>query len=137
MSLQSEGAYTLHHEFTPTKIEIDKSGVERVVEFINKRENVFSPHENVKNIVTGEKIDVTFQLNCIEVGEEEFKKFKKTCLKDKSMKLFATIKNVKILNSRDQGRQAKTPHLKKESLNLMKQVDIARLRGFSEARNLE
>ena len=61
-----------------------------MVEFMNKRKNVFSPHEDVKNIVTGEKNDVTLHLNCIEVGEEEYKKFKKTCLKDKSMKLYLT-----------------------------------------------
>ena len=102
-----EGAYTLHHEFTPKKIEIDKSGVERMVEFSNKRNNIFSPHEDVRNIVPGKKIDVSFHLNYIEVGEEEYKKFKKTCLKDNSTKLFDTIKNVKNLNCRDQRRHQK------------------------------
>ena len=125
-----EDTYTLHHEFTPTKIEIDKSGVERMVDLYNNRTNIFSLEKDVMNIVTGEKVDVTAYLTCIKVGEEEYKHFKKHRLEDKSVKLFDTIKNVTTLTTSDRKTQQKKPDLKKESLKFMRRLDIARLRGF-------
>jgi len=65
---------------------------------------------------------------CVEIGEEEYRKFKIEQLEDKSVKLFDKITNVKPGD--DSEKRIKCTDIKKETIEFMRHIDIARMRNY-------
>ena len=70
----------------------------------------------------------SFFLNCFSEGKVAYEKLKKKRLEIKSTKLFDTIP--KSRSSFKNGKPWKAPDIKEETVNFLRTVDYARIRGF-------
>ena len=130
-SLNSDDEYS-HHEFSQSITEVDKTAVDVMIKYISEHCNPFDAFEILpKNLVTGEQLKKeksSHHLKCVEIGEEEHRKFKAERLEDKSVKLFDKITNVKLGN--DSKKIIKCADIKKETIEFMQHIDIARMRNY-------
>lgn len=93
--LNDDNEYSLHHEFSGATTEADERCVKQIVEYMMQRGNHFEiSNDYLQNIVTGIHLEITtseFLLNCINIGEDAYAKFRKSRLDEKSTKLFEVI----------------------------------------------
>ena len=133
--LEAEDQYSLHHEFSRLTTEKERAAVEKMISYINERGNPFDISVILtKSLTSGEQLDdelVAFKTNCVTKGEEEYQTFKDERLKKKIVKLFDPIKKVKMKsrNNSSQTRQKPTD-VKKETIQFMRNIDIARTRDY-------
>ena len=92
-SLNDEGEYTLHHEFSQSLIEADEECVVQIGNYIAERNDPFDTSSVTKltNLVTGKEMDEetsSFLLSCVKTGEDNYNRFREARLIDKKEKLF-------------------------------------------------
>ena len=94
--LRDDDEYSFHHEFSNSITDTDRNAVGQMIHYIKGHGNPFNVSKNeVKNLVSGENLDlelVYFLMNCIDLGESEYKKFKD---EKKTTKLFDPIAKMK------------------------------------------
>ena len=76
-SLNYEGEYILHHEFSQSLIEADEECVVQIGNYIAERNNPFDTSSGTKltNLVTGKEMDEetsSFLLACVKTGEDNY-----------------------------------------------------------------
>ena len=78
--LRDDDEYSLHHEFPYSITDTDRNAVEQMIQYIKGHGNPFDvPKNEVNNLVTGENVDLEladFLMNCIDLGESDYTKFK-------------------------------------------------------------
>ena len=99
-SLNDEGEYTLHHEFSRSLIEADEECMVQIGNYIAERNNPFDTSSVTKltNLVTGKEMDEktsSFLLACVKTGEDNYNRFREARLIDKKEKLFDPITKVR------------------------------------------
>ena len=130
--INNEDEYSLHHEFSEQRTEVDKRCINQLASYVQERGNPFDVKEDaIKNLVTGTTLSdeaTSFFLNCFTKGKENYDKFRKKRLQDKETKLFDTIPKTRLTTRK--GKIWKAPDVKKETINFLRIVDYSRLREF-------
>ena len=87
-----------------------------------------------RNIVFGEKMDdelVEFKTNCLVTGEKECQKFKDKRLEKKVIKLSGPITKLKVKSCSSLTQRYQKPQdIKKRMVQLMRNIDIIRMRDY-------
>ena len=123
--------YSLHHEFSTITTTKDEQSVQTVCDFFRKRGDIFAG-ENLTNFVTGEVLDAStkaFFLGCIDRGDKLYNDFRDTRIVKKTSALLDRISKAGIPKAKS-GNQTSIDK-KKETMDLLRIVDIARARCFS------
>ena len=124
---------TIHRttSFLKQRTKTDLSCVKQLVAFVNERGNPIDGRKIlIKNLVTGaifNKKSSPFNLNCFSERNVAYEKFRKERLEIKSTKLFDTIP--KCRSSFKKGKPRKAPDINEDTVNFLRTVDYARLRG--------
>ena len=128
-----ENQYTIHHEFSEGRMEDDTSAVNSIKKHIEDRSNPFTDTQEFPiSFSTGKKLEKKLVGNLIEnvkIGEEEYVKFKRDRLENKSVKLLDRISNVKM-TAKPTITHIKMPDIRKETTMFLRIVEIARMRSF-------
>ena len=132
-SLNDEGEYTLHHEFSQSLIEADEECVVQIGNYIAERNNPFDTSSVTKltNLVTGKEMDeeTSFLLACVKAGEDNYNRFREARLIDKKEKLFDPI--TKVRKMRKNSATTKKADVKKETISAIRNIDYSRERNYS------
>ena len=125
----AQDEYSTHHEFSNSTAS-EESNIQAICHFLSQRGDKCDEGD-LQNIVTGEILNNAtkqFLLGCLERGDKLFHDYRnnRTVLKNKM--LFDCISKEVIKKVISQNQQAKDT--KKESMILLKSVDVAHARAY-------
>ena len=93
--MKHHNEYSLHHEFSGKRTEVDRKCVEKMVSYISERGNPFNfEDDTLKNLVIGAAYNeeaINFYSTCLNSGKKSYETFWEERLRDKTKKLFETI----------------------------------------------
>ena len=126
----AQDEYSTHHEFSSSTTASEESNIQTICQFLSKLGDIF--HEgDLQNIVTGEILDngtKQFLLGCLERADKLFYDYSNNRIVLKNKMLFDRISKEVIKKVISQNQQAKD--IKKESMILLRSVDVARARAY-------
>ena len=139
--LLEDSQYSLHHEYTESRIQSDENCIKQLQEHIETtQQNPFNvqPPQSLSNIVTGKKLDnenVLALQQCLEDGEKSYSKYRTERLVEKTQKLLDTIK--KPATKKKTRTKEKKIDVKKENNAALKYIEYARMRDYDVANLLK
>ena len=130
--LSDDTEFSLHHEFSLSLAKNEESYVEEITNYISERMNPFdSSSSKILNFVTGQEMHskiTVYNLKCLENGKAAYNEFISSRLQDKTVQLFDRIP--KMRKKDGMTNITKKIDVKKETINVLRTVDCARLRNY-------
>ena len=126
----AQDEYSTHHEFSSSTTASEESNIQTICQFLSQRGDIFGEGE-LQNIITGEILDNAtkqFLPGCLERGDKLVHDYRNNCILLENKILFDRISKELIKKVISQNQQAKD--IKKESMILLRSVDVARARAY-------
>ena len=126
----NQNKYSSNHEFSSSTNNSEDKAIQVICEFLCQRGDILS-EGHLRNLVTGEILDTPtkeFLLNCVDRSDKLIKEFRNNRIVLKNKMLIDKI--TKELIKKDSNQYQPAKDLKKESMILLRSVDVARIRCY-------